>query len=414
MLHTKDLPISSELLLKLADNFSTPTYAYSESIIRERCQKLQQLFPGLPVVWLYAIKANDNPHLLDIIRDEGFGFDTVSYEEVLLAQKIADEPSAILYTENNMTDDEMKAAIDTGVWLNIGSLDRLEILAERGQKVRCCVRLNLDVGDGHHETVNTGHSESKFGITLDKLEELHRINRETNVTIAGVHTHIGSGIQEPKNLIRAMNVLLENTREFKELDFINFGGGFPIPYEPGEVPFDIDEFGEIAAPLLQNELELREGKIQFWFEPGRWIVGPAGVLLSQVTAVKQQGGISYLGTNTGFNHLLRPLLYSAYHEVRNISKPNEETGHKYHISGNICESGDVLAKNRHLPETQTGDILAIDDAGAYGMTMSSLYNRRALPLELLIKSNGNEKVIRPRQSSEQVVKEYLLKTVHGP
>lgn len=405
------LVATADSLLHLVQEYGTPTYVYNASIIQQRCERLKAAFTGLPVSWMFAVKANDNPHILKLIQDQGFGFDTVSFEEVLLALKIGQHPDRIFYTENNMTDLEMHEAIQSEVVLNIGSFSRLKQFCESGVAKSCTIRVNPRIGDGHHAKVDTGNQDSKFGIRLDLIPDAVSIAATHGVRITGLHIHIGSGIQRPENLTQAMKVLLEIGRQLPDMEYINFGGGFPVPYHVGQDEFSIEEFASVASPILKAELEKREGNIRFLFEPGRWVVAPAGVLLTQVNTVKDQGRITFLGTDTGFNHLLRPALYEAYHHVVNVSKVSLNSEFKYTIAGNICESGDILAEDRMLPKTEIGDILALCDAGAYGMTMASNYNRRALPAEVLVGKNGTHKVIRPRKTARTVVDEFIQETM---
>jgi len=409
----KTLPVDFETLNEVSRTFGTPTYVYDEQLLRQKCSDLKQLFTGLPVRWLYAIKANDNPHLLKIIREEGFGFDTVSYEEVLLASHVETNPHEIFYTENNMTDDEMLKAIEDEVVLNIGSVYRLEQFCNHPKAEECCIRLNPQIGDGHHTRVVTGNKESKFGIGLDKIDQCLKMAKEAEKSIIGIHSHIGSGISRPENLISSIKKMLDLADHFPDLKFVNFGGGLPIPYKPDDSLFDIEEFGKKATELFKKDLQKRPENFHYWFEPGRWVVGECGILLAKITCVKDQGDIQYLGTNSGFNHLARPIIYHSYHEVININRPQSDPDTEtmtYTVSGNICESGDILAKDRLLAKSEEGDILAFADAGAYGMTMASHYNRRSFPAEILITRDGFQKVIRPRKSFQETVDDYLKDT----
>lgn len=387
----------------LAADHGTPLYVYDEARIRARCRRLKHAFAGLPVRLLYAMKANDNPHLLRVVREEGFGFDTVSFEEALLGMAVGQAPADIVYTENNMTDAEMRAAMEAGVYLNIGSYSRLEAFCTAGGRT-CSIRVNPAIGDGHHAKVDTGNRDSKFGIRLDLIPQAVEMARSHGVRINGLHLHIGSGIRKPDNLIAAMRTLMMVGDSLPDLEFMNFGGGFPIPYRDGEEEFSIEEFAAKAAPILAMRA------LTYLFEPGRWTVGPAGLLLTRVNTVKDQGRITFLGTDTGFNHLLRPALYEAWHEVRNVTRADAPDASVYTIAGNICETGDILAEDRRLPETSDGDLLAICDAGAYGMTMASHYNRRPLPAEVLIREDGRAEVVRPRKSATQTITEYLTET----
>lgn len=401
---------SSTRLESIAKEYGTPLYIYDEAIIKSRCSLLKESFKEVPVQWMYAVKANDNPHILKIIQQSGFGFDTVSYEEVLLSLRIGQQADHIFYTENNMTDYEMKSAAEEGVILNIGSYSRLEQLVKSGLAKECTIRVNPQIGDGHHAKVDTGNKDSKFGIRLDLIPDVVDMAAKSGVKITGLHIHIGSGIKKPENLTNAMNVLIKIGYQLPDLRHINFGGGFPIPYREDELPFSIQDFVRQATPILKDEYDRRGGEIRFIFEPGRWIVAPAGLLLTRINSIKDQGRISFIGTDTGFNHLLRPALYDAYHSIVNVSKSEIEPSTKYTIAGNICESGDILAEDRLLPESNIGDLLAICDTGAYGMTMASNYNRRALPAEVLIDGELRHTLIRQRETAQETVEKFLKQT----
>jgi diaminopimelate decarboxylase len=396
-------------LAGIAEEFGTPTYIYDETSIRDHCRQLQKAFTHLPVKWLYAVKANDNPHILNIMHEEGMGYDTVSYEEVLLGLKIKSDPQEIFYTENNMTEAEMSSALDAGVILNIGSKSRLARFLDHPGSTECSIRINPAIGDGHHNKVDTGRSNSKFGIRKDLIPGCSELAHAKGKRITGLHLHIGSGIRRPENLISAMKLLLGYSTYLPDIRFINFGGGLPVPYREGEEPFDIQKFADLAGPLILSDFKNRDSEFRYYFEPGRWFTAPSGVLLTRVNTVKDQGNVTYLGTDTGLNHILRPVLYDAYHAVVNLSRYGTGNNSLYTIAGNICESGDILATDRMLPETHEGDVLAICDTGAYGMSMASHYNRRSLPAEILI-TDGRYKVIRRRLSAHETVSRYLADT----
>lgn len=404
----KSIPFDEQTLLRIAAEHGTPTYVYDESEILSRCARLTGLFPAdLHVSWLYAMKANDNPHLLEIIAAAGFGFDTVSSEEMHLGRAFQPDPKRIFYTENNMSDAEMHDAASAGVLLNIGSISRLAAYTKSYPGTSVSIRIKPDIGDGHHSKVVTGNEDSKFGIRIDAISESLAIAAASDVKISGIHVHIGSGIREPENLYSAMRKLLELSRQFPDLESINFGGGFPIPYRNDEPEFDLEGLRRLAEPLLRDELARRDGKLAFLFEPGRYIMAQSGVLLTTVTSVKDQGPRTYLGCDTGFNHLVRPVLYDAWHEVLNISRFGDRADRVYTLAGNICESGDLLAENRDLPASHEGDVLALADAGAYGMVMASQYNRRRLPAEVLVAQDGSTKLIRRRESIQEVLEHHL-------
>lgn len=413
-----NIPFKMDTLLHIAEQYGTPTYVYSEQEIIRRCRQLKATFPDeLSLRWLYAMKANDNPHILKCIAEQGFGFDTVSSEEMHLGLLFQSDPQHILYTENNMSDEEMHDAVQSGVIVNVGSISRLKKLAASYPGSKVCIRIKPDIGDGHHSKVVTGSEDSKFGIRIDALKDLIEWSKTAHIHIIGVHMHIGSGIQNPENLFTAMNILLEVSRPFPDLAFINFGGGLPIPYSGEEKEFDLEQLHDLIVPLLRHELASRNRKLSFWFEPGRYLTAQSGVLLTTVTTVKDQGPRIYLGCDTGFNHLIRPVLYDAWHEVLNISRFDELPTHTYTLAGNICESGDLLAEHRQLPLTQEGDLLALADTGAYGMVMASSYNRRRLPAEVLVKHNGDIECIRKRERVEDVIQSHLkacdFPTIHS-
>ena len=406
--------LTKEKLQEVVDTYGTPTYLYDEQTIREKCLNLRNLFTDLPVKWLYAIKANDNPYILEVVHSEGFGFDTVSFEEVLLSRHFQKNPRDIFYTENNMTDEEMEQAINEGVILNIGSYSRLESYCKHPKTESCSIRIKPDIGDGHHKKVDTGNKDSKFGIRIDLIDDCLKLAKKYDVKITGLHVHIGSGIKEPQNFVAAMKKLLELSYKFPDLEMLNFGGGIPIPYKEGEKEFSLPDFKKQVFPILNADLEKRDHKITYYFEPGRYVVGEGGILLTKVNTVKDQGRKIFLGTDTGFNHLLRPALYNAYHKVVNVDRMDEPANVTYTVSGNICESGDVLAEDRLLPESKEGDILALTEAGAYGMTMASHYNRRALPAEVLHTQDGEFKLIRLRVSAEETVQRFFEDVGYKP
>lgn len=398
----------NRLYTTIVNKIGTPTFVYHTAQLEKNISSLKSLFKDLPVHWLYAMKANDNPFILQKIAEKGFGFDTVSFEEVLLAANFVDGEH-IFYTENNMTDSEMLAAIKAGVRLNIGSLTRLEKFCKAAPGSSCSIRVKPDIGDGHHSKVVTGNKDSKFGIRIDKIEESVKLANKYGVKISGIHAHIGSGIKEPKNLLNAIHKMLELAEFLPDLEAINFGGGMPIPYRPEDKAFDLNEFESITAPMLYEFLK-DHPKVKFWFEPGRFIVGNTGVLLAQVNTVKDQGNKTYLGTDTGFNHLVRPVMYDAYHHIVNVTRFDKPAEILYEVAGNICESGDIFASDRAIAETQEGDLIAFMDAGAYAMTMASPYNRRAFPAEVLVNSDGSFTQIRKRETAKEMIDELFAKT----
>ncbi len=399
------MSVPAAFLLDIADRFGTPTYVYDESAVRAQCRKLRTLLGALPVQLLYAMKANSNPALLRIIRDEDYGVDAVSPGEMLLALRLGWSPEQILFSANMMTDEEMDAAHGAGVLLNIGELSRLERYGQAYPCSRICVRLNPRHGAGHHAHVVTAGGKTKFGIPVEQIPDVLAVAARYRLTITGIHQHIGSGILDAAQFWAAISVLLEQVKHFPDLTFVNLGGGLGVPYRPGEASLDGDAFYAQVVEPLQRFAEAHPG-LSLRFEPGRFVVAPAGILLTTVNTVKAGSEKVFAGTDTGMNHLVRPSLYDAYHQIDNLTHP-DGAQQVYDVTGNICETGDVLARDRALPTVSEGDVLAIRDAGAYGMSMASTYNLRPLPAEVLVTTSGEALLLRPRLTPEALVEALL-------
>ncbi|SRR5690606_18636738 len=397
-------------LLQAAEEFGTPTYLYSERIIREQCTKLRQHLEGIPIRLLYAMKANSNPAILRIMLDEELGIDAVSPGELHLARAVGFSPGRILFSANNMTDAEMVDAHGAGVLLNIGELSRLDKFGAFAPGSAVCIRLNPQVGGGHHEHVITAGERSKFGVPVEKVAQVKEIAARHDLAVRGLHQHIGSGILNTDVLWKAMRVLLEAAEKFPEIEFLNFGGGLGVAYRPDEAELDLENFRAVIVDPLRRFLERHPSKdLTFWFEPGRFLSAQAGVLLVRVNTVKSNRGRLFAGTDSGMGHLVRPAIYGAYHGIVNLSNPDGPL-RTYDVTGNICESGDVFARERPVHEIREGDVLAILDAGAYGMAMASEYNLRPLPAEVLLTESGELRLIRRRGTVQELVERMLALT----
>lgn len=381
----------------LLDRFGSPLYVYDEALLRERCSKLTTALA--PATVLYAMKANANPALLQVIREEGLGIDAVSIGEVLLARRVGFLPDQISYNGNNVTDDEMRAVVEAGVHVTVDSLSQLERYGRLFPATRVGVRLNPDVGDGHHDHVITGGPEAKFGIDPDDLEDARAIASRTDVEIDGLQQHIGSGILDVKKFLNAMEVMLRVAERLPGLKFVDFGGGFGVGYKPDETDFDVGWLG-VQSDALLDRFTAKEPDVTFRFEPGRWLVAPCGTLYVTVTSIKRGKRHTFVGTDSGFNHLLRPALYGSWHTIENVTRPDAPV-ERVSVAGNVCESGDLFGKDRPLPKPEEGDILAIRDAGAYGWSMASCYNLRPRPAEVLLESAG-PRLVRERESLEGI------------
>ncbi|TDI75375.1 MAG: diaminopimelate decarboxylase [Bacteroidetes bacterium] len=396
-------PRKQETLLSAVHEFGTPTFVYDLDRIREQIQLLRTHTEGVQSRLLYAMKANASIRILQMIRDEGMGVDAVSPAELELALRLGFEKDAIFYSANNMTDAEMVNAFDRGVTVNVGELSRLKTLGEILPGSSVCIRLNPQIGAGHHAHVITAGDKSKFGIGVEQVSDVLSIAIEYNLKIVGLHQHIGSGILDTNIVWRAISVLLDAARSFHDLAFINLGGGLGIPYRPDENPLDLSEWeSKIINPLRSFREEHPSEDLTFVFEPGRFIVAESGTLLVQVNTVKNSNGQIFAGVDSGMGHLLRPAMYDAYHAIFNLSNPDGEL-HPYQVVGNICESADFFARDRMIQTIRVGDILAIMDAGAYGRSMSTEYNLRPAPSEVIILNDNSVELVTARESANQMI-----------
>ncbi len=397
------VPFRTEILRDVADRYGTPTYVYDEQIIRRQCNTLKTHLRGIKTRLLYAMKANSHPALLQIIRSEGFGIDAVSPGELHLARAVGFSPDEILYTANNITDEEMHLIHNAGVLLNLGELSRLERYGKAYPGSAVCVRVNPQIGSGHHHHVVTAGKSTKFGIPVQDLDPVLALSNRYGLRIIGLHQHIGSGISSMQVLGEAIHILLDAATRFPDLEFLNIGGGFNIPYHPDATAIDFENFqSTIVALLRDRENGQRSTEWTYWFEPGRFLVAEAGVLLVRTNTIKEANGRIFAGTDSGMSQLVRPAFYEAYHEIYNLSNAGAHRS-DYDVVGNICESGDIFARNRAIQEIREGDILAILDTGAYGMSMASVYNLRPLPAEVMIRMNGSIDCIQPRQSDKELI-----------
>jgi len=365
---------------------------------------MKRQLKDIPSRLLYAMKANPHPAIAKIILDEGIHMETVSAGEVKIAETIGVEDS--FFTANNMTDDEMMTVGIGSAMMNIGELSRLEKLGKAFPGKSVSIRMNPNVGAGHHEHVVTAGADAKFGCQLDDVPEILEIAKRHDLKIVGLHQHIGSGFLDMEKFEEAISQILPLAKHFEHLEFVNVGGGLGVAYQPGERSIDFEVFQNVVVRSLKAFQASMEREVEIWFEPGRYLTAESGVLLIQVNTLKTLGDRVFVGTNSGFNHLLRPAMYQAYHGIYNLSNP-EGQGKTYSIAGNICESGDLFAKDREIQEIREGDILAVLDTGAYGMSMASTYNSRMLPAEVIVGMDGELRSIRDRRSLEDFHANYL-------
>ena len=387
---------------KLIEKFGSPLYVYEEEVIRS---KYRQLFNSIN--WsrkkiLYACKANTNIAIIRILKDEGCGIDAVSPGEVFLALKAGVEKGEILFTGNNMTDEDMHFVADKGILLNIGSISRLEKYGREYPKTDVCIRINPDIKPDVHPHLATGGLDSKFGIYLGHMDKIMNITKKHRLNIVGIHAHIGTTIMDLAPFMETMDTVLDAAKRFDGLDFVDFGGGIGIPYRPEQKPVDLKAFGAIATEKMKEFCDSYGREVEFRIEPGRFLVAQSGFLLSRINTIKQNPKKRFLGLDTNMAHLVRPCMYGAYHHIVNASNMHGEL-EKVDVVGNICETGDFFAKERMVQHAREGDVIAIMDAGAYGFSMSSNYNSFPRPAEVLV-NNGKARIIREREKLEDLLR----------
>jgi diaminopimelate decarboxylase len=398
--------LTGEQLLGAAHQFGTPLYVYHAEKIWEQFEKLTRGFSILDTRIFYASKALTNINVLRYIREIGCNVDCSSINEVKLALFAGFPPENILYTSNGIAFSEIEEAVSAGVHVNIDSLSNLEKFGKKyGHHYPVGIRIRPNIMAGGNLKISTGHDTSKFGIPVQQLGQIEKLVQETNLHIRTLHIHTGSDIKDPDVFVQGMEVLFELIPHFPELEVIDLGGGFKVPYQPGETPTDIDLLAQKIKAAFDSHPVAGGKQFQLWFEPGKFIVSECGYLLAEVTVLKDTGTIEFAAVNSGLNHLIRPMMYDAYHRVDNLSHPDGPLK-KYTVTGNICET-DTFAADREIPEIREGDILVFYNAGAYGFEMSSNYNARYKPAEVLFR-DGKPILIRKRDEFEDLLRNQVL------
>lgn len=374
----------------------TPTYVYDSATMRRQVERINHAFAAVPLRVMYACKALSNMNVLHLMKRYGTGLDTVSIHEVELGLRCGFTPNEILFTPNMVGFDEYRRAVEHGVHINIDSISVLEHFGhEFGGRVPVCIRVNPHILAGGNERVSTGHIDSKFGISIHQLRHVERIVASHGMHINGLHMHTGSDILDAGVFLEAAEILFGTAEHFPEVEFLDLGSGFKVPYKVDDVETDIEELGEKLSARLAEFNAGRAKPVEIWFEPGKFLVSEAGVLLVKVTQVKQTTATVFAGVDSGLNHLIRPMLYGAYHHIVNISNP-EGKPRIYTVVGNICET-DTFGWDRKIAEVREGDVLAFLNVGAYGYTMSSNYNSRPRPAEVLV-HEGRAHMVRRRET----------------
>jgi diaminopimelate decarboxylase len=391
----------------LTAKFGSPLYVYNERILRERCRELKNLVDYKNFIVNYSAKANSNLAFLEIVNEEGLYVDAMSPGEVYVELKAGFKPEQIFFISNNISKEEMQFAIDHNITLSVDSLSQLEQYGQLNPGGRVAARFNSGVGAGHSEKVITGGKKTKFAINPEYIPEFKEILKKYDLKLVGINNHIGSLFMEAEKYIEGVKAILEIVKQFEDLEFVDFGGGLGIPYKKLEDQprFDLKALSEQLSEVIDSFVKEYGKELTFKIEPGRYISAECCVLLGTVHAVKQNNVHKFAGTDIGFNVLQRPVMYDSHHdiEVYNDSDETEEIT----VVGNICESGDILAKDRVIPKVSVGDTIGLLDAGAYGYSMASNYNNRLRPAEVLIRENGEAVLIRERDELEDLTKHMI-------
>ena len=388
-------------LLSITDTFGSPIYVYDAEKISSQYKRLSNAFGSVPSLKInYAMKALSNISILKLMKNLGAGLDTVSIQEVKLGLKAGFTPEQIIFTPNGVSMDEIEEASLLGVQLNIDNLSFLEQFGSKHPHIPVCIRINPHVMAGGNSNISVGHIDSKFGISIHQIPHILRIVENTKMQINGIHMHTGSDILDIDVFLYAAEILFDTAKHFKELQFIDFGSGFKVPYKEGDIQTNIEELGERLSSRFLEFCKEYGRNLTLAFEPGKFLVSEAGYFLVKVNVIKQTTSTVFAGIDSGFNHLIRPMFYGATHSIENISNP-EGRKRFYSVVGYICET-DTFASNRQISEITEGDILCFHNAGAYCYTMASNYNSRLRPAEVLW-INGEAKLIRKAETFEDLL-----------
>jgi diaminopimelate decarboxylase len=394
--------MNQKLLLALAKKYDTPVYVYNADKIASQYKRITTAFSKVPSLRInYAVKALSNINVLKVFKQLGSGLDTVSVQEVQLGLKAGFNPQDIIFTPNGVSLEEIEQAKDLGVQINIDNISILEQFGQKHPETPVCIRMNPHIMAGGNSKISVGHIDSKFGISIHQLPHIHRVVENTGMLITGIHMHTGSDIYDVDAFLRATEILFNVAETFKNLEYIDFGSGFKVPYKEGDIETDIEELGKKLSKRF-NEFSKSFGReLTLMFEPGKFLVSEAGKFLVNVNVVKQTTSTVFAGVDSGMNHLIRPMFYDSYHHIENISNPKGKERF-YSVVGYICET-DTLGANRRINEISEGDILAFSNAGAYCYSMASNYNSRYRPAEVLVK-DGKDYLIRKRETMEDILR----------
>ena len=391
-----------EYLLSLVEKYDSPLYVYDAEKIEEQYKRITGAFSSVKHLKInYAVKALSNVNILKLFKSFNAGLDTVSVQEVQLGLKAGFDPQDIIFTPNGVSLEEIVQAKDLGVQINIDNLSILEQFGQKYPKTPVCIRINPHIMAGGNSKISVGHIDSKFGISIHQLPLIHRVVENTGMLINGIHMHTGSDIYDVDAFLRATEILFNAASTFKNLEYIDFGSGFKVPYTEGDIQTDIEELGEKLSKRFNSFCKEVGKELTLMFEPGKFLVSEAGKFLVHVNVVKQTTSTVFASVDSGMNHFIRPMFYDSYHHITNLSNPNGKERF-YTVVGYICET-DTFGSNRRINEIKEGDVLCFNNAGAYCFSMASNYNSRYRPAEVLVK-NGMDFLIRKRETIEDIFK----------
>jgi len=393
--------MNQETLLQIEKEYKSPVYVYNANKIEEQYNRLTSAFSKIKKLKInYAAKALTNISILKFINKLGAGLDTVSIQEVKLGLHAGFKAENIIYTPNGVSLDEIEEVVKLKVQINIDSLYMLEQFGSKHPTTPVCIRINPHIMAGGNTNISVGHIDSKFGISIHQIPLLIRIVKNTKMIINGIHMHTGSDILDIDVFMRASEILFDVAIQFKGLEFIDFGSGFKVAYKEKGLETNIEELGEKLSKRFKKFCKNYGKELTLIFEPGKFLVSESGYFLSRVNAIKQTTSTVFAQLDTGFNHLIRPMLYNSDHQIENISNPKGKKRF-YSVVGYICET-DTFANNKQICEINEGDILAFKNAGAYCFMMASNYNSRFRPAEVIC-YNGRTQLIRKREAFEDLI-----------
>jgi diaminopimelate decarboxylase len=399
------MELSPSVLQKIAQEHDTPVYVYHAERISDQYQKLSNAFSNCQSRFFYACKSLTNISILKHIHSLGASLDCVSINEVKLGLLAGFSADHILFTPNCVDFEEILEAKNLGVNLNIDNISMLERFGNTfGDSYPICIRVNPHIMAGGNVKISTGHIDSKFGISVHQLRHIERIVKTTNLHIEGIHMHTGSEIKDIEVFLMGLDVMFDVANHFPKVRYIDMGSGFKVAYQPNDKETDVDMLGKKVSEAFKAYEKETGRKMEVWFEPGKYLVSQSGYFIVKANVIKQTPATVFVGVNSGFNHLIRPMMYDAYHHIENVSNP-DGTQRIYTVVGNICET-DTFAWDRTLPEVREGDLLVMKNAGAYGFEMSSNFNSRLKPAEVMVK-NEEVVLIRKRDNFEDLLKNQI-------